>query len=149
MSTWNPVAVNITTDQSDSMFKVMPRSGRKKGFPGPGIELVASWWMDWAKTYVEPFSQLDIIKNVWQHSMSQLEYSGPSTDITLELKIHEPWVMSAHIYCVSTCLSLFVYKLSPPSTMPYTYLIQQYVSAWYQFNHIQRPRITHRPQHYC
>jgi hypothetical protein len=30
MSTWHPVAVNITTNQSDSTFKVGPRSGWKK-----------------------------------------------------------------------------------------------------------------------
>jgi hypothetical protein len=47
MSTWHPVAVNITTDQSDSMFKVRPRSGqKKKGLGGPGIEPTASWGID-------------------------------------------------------------------------------------------------------
>jgi hypothetical protein len=30
MSTWHPVAVNITTNQSDSMFKVRPQSSWKK-----------------------------------------------------------------------------------------------------------------------
>ena len=51
MSTWHPVAVNITINQSDSMFKVSCEAARKKkGVAGPGIEPSASWWMDWAKS---------------------------------------------------------------------------------------------------
>jgi len=34
MSTWHPVAVNITTNQSDSTFKVGPHSSRKKRVSG-------------------------------------------------------------------------------------------------------------------
>ena len=43
-STWHPVAVNITTNQSDSMLKVSHKVARKKKVvAGLGIELAASW----------------------------------------------------------------------------------------------------------